>query len=139
MVAENFAELGKASSLVVNGHHRVPPRPMTRSLSIASGDRATGLRPISSRVSASCSRLHGLRAMRWPPIRWSGTSRQTGKRFRWCHRVFSGSTFTDKPDLSNLLVEFSNNRLITGPKVSPREPNVNPKNTRAKKVIILED
>jgi len=52
MVAENFAKLDKVSSLVVNGHHRVPPQPATWSVSSPLRTRAAGLPPLPLRRSA---------------------------------------------------------------------------------------
>jgi len=68
MVDQNFAALNKVSTLLVNGHHTVPPRPATWPLSSPLGAGAARLPTISSLDSAR----------RWPNLWRFNTSTRWG-------------------------------------------------------------
>ena len=70
MVAENFAKLDKVSSLVVNGHHRVPPHPATWSVSSPLRTRAAGLPTISLKFSTLLAESRKAKSFREMVAHW---------------------------------------------------------------------
>ena len=127
MVAENFDILDKASSLVVNGYHRIPPHPATWPLSSPSEAGAAGLPTISrgfSRWSVESREVHNLYEMVAHEV--AGNFPAHPKTFRtMSSSFFRGSTVTDKPDLSNPLKPNYQRTSLTDSSLAQKTVGVN--------------
>jgi len=114
MVAENFAKLNKDSSLVVNGHHSVPPHPMARS----------GVQSFGDWSHQASDHPIWKQRVRWlVPENPKGFHGVTAPRQRGS---IGGSTFTFEPLSNNLRVEISKNRGVDadGQELPDRSGNV---------------
>jgi len=140
MVAQNFAKLNKALSLVVNGHHKVPPRPTAWTMTTVLGRSAVRLQLIPSGCGASVGRIHRRSANGMAAPECIGNVPMNLKTFQGCHPVFNGSIFTDQPQWSNSRNRIFKHLVDDDVRVAFLAVGVNhKKHKRAKKLIILEN